>query len=382
LSAYITQTENIRAAANALINVIAMPTSSSEGLHLVEELGDAPDPSSLVPSAVGNHGCSCKTAVLVNSRPPGQSFGSDKFLNSRNNEPALLACAQGSFSEPSSSEGSGIPEPIFNFEDLTVGFESNQSDLDDENTVDELAGLHELVFYSAVPMNSAPKWMMLPNISKPTVFIDQVLESIMHHGTQLSPLEITTELSSSVGAAITAVLSPGLTITKFPLCARVATWMTSDFGKDFAADFPDFIGLLYVIYAIIRWRVVPTEQSYGDIPEWMKPNRQQIQSPHALWIDIFPWPKGRAKLVETFKAESFHTFRQICLQTVSVNWRSGPESLILWCPILKRMTLNPSFEKHIKALENWTIGPLLQDKFPEMTGLVKEGVQSRVLHEI
>jgi hypothetical protein len=387
LNACLTETQKVYTAANAIMDVMAKPTSSSESQSLGQVLGDAfgddaHDQSPLFPSAFGGLGCVYSTAMQANSVATDQPYGSDEFLNAANAEPALLACVPQGSSELLSYAHGQPSNPIFRPEDLPVGFASGRSDLDNDVVDDEVADLHEMVFYCAVPMNSAPKWTMLPNISKPTVFIDQVLEGILHHGTQLSPLEITTELSSSVGAAVTGVLSPGVMITKFPLCARVAKWMISDFGKVFSEDFPDFIGLLYVIYAWIRWRVVQTEKSYSDLPEWMKPNHQQIQSPHAMWIDIFPWPKGRAKLVETFKAECFHTFRQICLQTVSVNWRIGPESIIVWCPILKRMSLNPSFEEHISVLDNWTVGPLLQEKFPEMTGLVKQGLQSRILHEM
>jgi hypothetical protein len=380
-----------------------MPTSSSPRPDSADSIYDTfevdpRDSSPFFAPTIREFGCVCRAAVPIDSRPADHTSNLHEFSNAVNASRTLLASVQPDLSELLPTTSSGVSDAIFHFQDLTAEFENNQSNIDDgitidevadfesdqsgpdqDNTADEIAGLHELVFFCAAPMNSAPKWTMLPNISKPTVFIDKVLEKIVRLGTQLSPIEITTELSSSLGAAIAGVLRPGVTMSKYPLCAHVAKWMLSDFGKDFAGDFPDFVGLLYVIYALIRWRAVPSERSYGDLPEWMKPTRQQIQRPHALWIDIFPWPKGRAKLVETFKAESFHTFRQICIQTVSVNWLFGAESIILWCPTTKDIVLTPSFEKHIRSLENWTIGPLLREKFPEMTGLMKEGLQSRSL---
>jgi len=64
---------------------------------------------------------------------------------------------------------------------------------------------------------------------------------------------------------------------------------------DILSKFPDLhatperLASFYIMFAIMRWQVAPTQEAYEQLPEFMRPTRIQLERPHPAWVDEVPW---------------------------------------------------------------------------------------------
>ncbi|CAK7226382.1 hypothetical protein SBRCBS47491_006213 [Sporothrix bragantina] len=119
---------------------------------------------------------------------------------------------------------------------------------------------------------------------------------------------------------------------------------------------PEQIAILYVMSSVIRWLISPTESNYDAMPEWLRPTPSQLVEPHPPWVDLFVWPRGREQLC---RLPQYHTqnalMNRLCNETISINWPHHPSDMILQINGTEYV-LNPIFDRHIKNINNWTIG--------------------------
>lgn len=119
---------------------------------------------------------------------------------------------------------------------------------------------------------------------------------------------------------------------------------------------PEQIAILYVMSAVVRWLISPTESNYDSMPEWLRPTPSQLVEPHPPWIDLFVWPRGRERLCRQPRLHSQHALMsRLCNETISINWPHHPSDMILQTNGTEYV-LNPIFDRHIKNIENWTVG--------------------------
>jgi hypothetical protein len=45
----------------------------------------------------------------------------------------------------------------------------------------------------------------------------------------------------------------------------------------------------YMVAQMIRWMICRTEQSYNQLPPFLRPTELQRIVPHPAWVDVFPW---------------------------------------------------------------------------------------------
>ncbi|KAL1893993.1 hypothetical protein Sste5346_006135 [Sporothrix stenoceras] len=128
---------------------------------------------------------------------------------------------------------------------------------------------------------------------------------------------------------------------------------------------PEQIAILYVMSAVVRWLISPTESNYDSMPEWLRPTPSQLVEPHPPWIDLFVWPRGRERLCRQPRLHNQHALMsRLCNETISINWPHHPSDMILQTNGTEYV-LNPIFDRHIKNIENWTVGKRVLQAFPE-----------------
>jgi hypothetical protein len=86
----------------------------------------------------------------------------------------------------------------------------------------------------------------------------------------------------------------------------------------------------------------------------------------SLMRPVNPRPKMRDVLVRdypnyVFQDVSFHYFN-----TFSINWPYGPTDVLLPTPGSSELCINPVFERHLRDLNNWSLGPEFRDAFPDL----------------
>ena len=53
---------------------------------------------------------------------------------------------------------------------------------------------------------------------------------------------------------------------------------------------------------------------------------------------------------------------------LSLNWKGNPADVLLKVDGDEEMRINPEFERHLRDLGNWSLGPEFQRAFPKLEG--------------
>ncbi|KAK2003123.1 BZIP transcription factor [Colletotrichum falcatum] len=145
---------------------------------------------------------------------------------------------------------------------------------------------------------------------------------------------------------------------------------------DILATFPDLsalpqrVAVLYVMFLIMRWQISPTQENYERLPEWVRPRPAQLFTEHPAWIDHVPFPAMREKLCREYNPREylFDNFFVPFTTTLSLNWPYEETDTLLQVPDSDEVVINPVFERHLRRLENWTLGQAFNKTFPKLLG--------------
>ena len=151
----------------------------------------------------------------------------------------------------------------------------------------------------------------------------------------------------------------------------------SRFFTDILATFPDLstppeqVAVLYIMFLIMRWHISPNQANYDRLPDWVKPSTSQLHNPHPPWIDHLPWPRLRDKLISHYHRFPFDNFFIPFTTTLSLNWPFEPKDTLIAIPNSEELLMNPIFERHLRDLNNWSLGPAFARAHPELAETVR-----------
>ena len=111
----------------------------------------------------------------------------------------------------------------------------------------------------------------------------------------------------------------------------------------------------------------------------MTPRPPQLFVPPPAWLDYLPWPRMRDKLVRLYPSFPFDEFFIPYTTTVSLNWPYDPQAVLVATPGSEELSINPSFENHLRDLSNWSLGPAFAKAHPVLadTTTIKVDVDLR-----
>lgn len=169
--------------------------------------------------------------------------------------------------------------------------------------------------------------------------------------------------------SVSSLLNPERSIYSHPL---------SKFFTDILGTFPDLsalpeqVAVLYIMFLIMRWQIHPTQEAYDRLPDWVTPRPSQLFTPHPAWVDHIPWPRMRDKMVHLYPSIPLENFFVPYTTTLSLNWPYDPSDTLLSGPDSSdELSINPVFEKHLRDLGNWTLGPAFAKTFPMLADTTK-----------
>jgi hypothetical protein len=138
------------------------------------------------------------------------------------------------------------------------------------------------------------------------------------------------------------------------------------------------VAVMYNICLYLRWLLSPTKLNYNTLPVHLRPTVLQMTTPHPMWLDIMPWPRGRDQLISHMRwEEELESFRLLHNQTLSVNW-PHPLADILVSDGNNEIALNPLFEAHIRNIDNYSCGKQLVETFPYVESIPVHRVSQHV----
>lgn len=134
---------------------------------------------------------------------------------------------------------------------------------------------------------------------------------------------------------------------------------------------PERVAVLYVMFLIMRWQIDPSPDNYDRLPKFVQPLPSQLYDQHAAWIDHLPFPAMRDKLIRDYAAPHTFPFEDFFIPfttTLNLNWPYEDTDTLLQAPESDELLINPVFERHLRRLENWTLGDAFAKALPQLAG--------------
>lgn len=214
---------------------------------------------------------------------------------------------------------------------------------------------HELAAHAAPIRNSAP-----------TCPLDNILLDFLYERQKQAAEGVATpKLVGPAYPSVSSLLNPAHSVNSHPL-SKVFTDILGTFPD--ISTLPEKVAVLYIMFLIMRWQISPTQENYDRLPDWMTPRPSQLFTPHPPWIDHLPFPRMRDKLVRDFaiKDYMFDNFFIPFTSTLSLNWPYEATDTLLSSGDSEELMINPVFERHLRRLDNWSLGPMFAKTFPDL----------------
>jgi len=157
-----------------------------------------------------------------------------------------------------------------------------------------------------------------------------------------------------------ALLSDTKPTTTFHPLTEVLTDILRTFPD--LSTLPEKVGVLYIMFLLMRWQICPTRENYDRLPEWFSPRASQLFEAHPAWVDQVPFPRMRDQLVREYLQYPFEDFFLPYTLGISVSWPYEAMDTLLEIPGTgsegkpPRLAIDPVFERHIRNLANWKLG--------------------------
>ncbi|KAJ9141979.1 BZIP transcription factor [Pleurostoma richardsiae] len=169
--------------------------------------------------------------------------------------------------------------------------------------------------------------------------------------------------------SVSSLLNPQHSRLSHPL-SKVFTDILATFPS--LSGLPERVASLYVMFLLMRWQVSPTRENYDRLPPWLAPQPAQLSTAHPAWLDHLPFPAMRDRLVREHggpREMVFDNFFIPYTRTLSLNWGYEDTDVLLQAPgDSDELLINPVFERHLRRLENWTLGAAFATAFPGLSG--------------
>ncbi|KAI1781054.1 hypothetical protein F4818DRAFT_436245 [Hypoxylon cercidicola] len=206
----------------------------------------------------------------------------------------------------------------------------------------------------------------------PTCPLDNLLLDFLHERRQRAAEGVPArEVVGPRYPSVSSLLNPANSALSHPL-SKVFTDILAAFPG--ISGLPERVAVLYYMFLVMRWQVCPSRDNFAMLPAFARPTPSQLAVPHPAWIDHLPFPRMREALARGCGrgdgvAEClFDHFFIPFTTTVSLNWPYEPTDALLRSPDGADLLINPVFERHLRRLENWTLGDAFDEAFPRLRG--------------
>ncbi|KAJ5578314.1 uncharacterized protein N7459_007278 [Penicillium hispanicum] len=163
--------------------------------------------------------------------------------------------------------------------------------------------------------------------------------------------------------SVSSLLNPEKSVHSHPV-SKVFTDILRTFPD--ISSLPEQVAVLYAMFLLMRWQIYPTQENYERLPEWLTPRPTQILQPHPAWMDYVPWPRMRDRLVTSHQDYPFENWFLTFTRGMSLNWPYEATDCLLSTGDSDELLINPVFERHMRNLSNWSLGPMFAECYPHL----------------
>lgn len=198
----------------------------------------------------------------------------------------------------------------------------------------------------------------------PTCTLDSILLDFLHSRQQEAAQGIPRQkLAGPPYPSVSSLLNPEKSVYSHPV-SKVFTDILRTFPD--ISSLPEQVAVLYTMFLIMRWQVYPTQENYDRLPEWHTPRPTQLLTAHPPWMDYVPWPRMRDRLAMSHQDYPFENWFIPFTRGLSVNWPYEDTDCLLSAGSSDELLINPVFERHLRNLSNWSLGPLFAETYPNL----------------
>ncbi|KAJ5135446.1 uncharacterized protein N7515_004724 [Penicillium bovifimosum] len=163
--------------------------------------------------------------------------------------------------------------------------------------------------------------------------------------------------------SVSSLLNPEKSVYSHPV-SKVFTDILRTFPD--ISTLPEQVAVLYVMFLLMRWQIYPTQENYERLPEWFTPRSTQLLHPHPAWMDYVPWPGMRDRIVTSYQSYPFENWFIPFTSELSLNWPYEDTDCLLSAGDSDELVINPVFERHLRNLCNWSLGPCFAEAYPAL----------------
>lgn len=198
----------------------------------------------------------------------------------------------------------------------------------------------------------------------PTCTLDSILLDFLHSRQQEAAQGIPRQkLAGPPYPSVSSLLNPEKSVYSHPV-SKVFTDILRTFPD--ISSLPEQVAVLYTMFLIMRWQVYPTQENYDRLPDWHTPRPTQLLTAHPPWMDYVPWPRMRDRLAMSHQDYPFENWFIPFTRGLSVNWPYEDTDCLLSAGSSDELLINPVFERHLRNLSNWSLGPLFAETYPNL----------------
>ncbi|KAJ5082424.1 hypothetical protein N7532_011467 [Penicillium argentinense] len=198
----------------------------------------------------------------------------------------------------------------------------------------------------------------------PTCTLDSILLDFLHNRQREAAQGIPRQkLVGPPYPSVSSLLNPEKSVYSHPV-SKVFTDILRTFPD--ISSLPEQVAVLYTMFLLMRWQIYPTQENYDRLPEWLTPRPTQLLSPHPAWMDYVPWPRMRDRLATSHQDYPFENWFIPFTRGLSVNWPYEATDCLLSAGDSEELLINPVFERHMRNLTNWSLGPMFAEAYPNL----------------
>lgn len=211
-----------------------------------------------------------------------------------------------------------------------------------------------------------PAWNIRTKISQSTCPLDDILQGLVT--SRRAVFEQTGSELSAAGPAQPS-MSALLNLGESSPIHHISQIMSNAITKfESVHQLPERAAALFVMYQTLRWQICPTKENYYRLPEWLRPLPCQNSIAHPIWMDYVPWPKMRNIICQDHLKYDQNEFFLPYVQTLSLNWPYEPMDCVVVQSDMINSSISPIFERHVRNLDNWSLGDSFKTAYPSLVG--------------
>jgi regulator of replication initiation timing len=141
--------------------------------------------------------------------------------------------------------------------------------------------------HSASPTATIAPYEAIPLNTSPTTMSDQILQTFVESRWEAYAFQTAGRIESYPEKPDLSALFDGRPNRSVDETSAVVGDIVRSFKE--IDTLPKQVAVHYVMSTLMKWQVLRTPASFEAMPEWLRPERAQLERAHPYWIDRIAW---------------------------------------------------------------------------------------------